>query len=611
MASNLPVALSVPVQFQDPGPLTSQQLNANFLQLVELLEQTNAAVNTLQNSALNVGFATAFSPLIQNYGNYVGAAGGSSATNMAALTAMFAAMPNGGYAWIPQASFPVTSGASPGSITVPCNSIVQALGTGGKAFHSLADFYHFVISEGVANGVFLDLTTQNHSYGGIELRNIAFNWVSPSQYATAVNLNIISGLVYGCTFNNCPTAVAMNGLQNLVERCNVNITNAGQANATWFLLASEQGKIVGPSEFLQSGQSQGGPAGNVAIAVGGGISNAENMVIERLHLANPSIGIGFADTNSAMSNAGFSRSGCTHLIIDKVHCQANATAINLTPSSTSNNAYIINTKISNCTFLKGQGSANASPLVLLDGGTVVGNTVYGVEMVNCDVLGNVTSSGTPEANQYGVQISNLIDGVLIDNCRISQFGTPAGSDGTANIAVLGNPGPGSINISNCDLRPIYNALTVTNAQPFGSSSNGSTASQYAFLIPASATLSNCKIRINNCNMNGFVGSPVHVAGTISGSATLKIYNCSGYNDAATVVTSTQPVIGAAGATSAAAQGYYGPSVFSGVNTGSNTTLTWASKTYTLLANQVFSFTVDPYDSMSLSQSITTFRWIGV
>lgn len=599
--AQLPVALSVPVQFQDPGPLTSQELNENFLALVQLLMQTNTAVNALGTGGLSFAFNTALTPLVYNFGNYIQTPGQPAGANVAALQAMFNAITTGGYVWIPQTNFPVTNSSS--GLTVPDNTIIQGLGTGGKATSGY-DFFHFTITDSVSNGIFLN-PSGPHNYGGIELRNLAFNWVTPTEFDTAINCNTIAGRIIGCTFNNCPTSVNLGGLQCTMDQCQINMQGSALTTATWIIMASQQGRIQGPSEFIGVGTLN-----HTAIAIGGGLSNSEKNVIRDVHLANPQYGIDFSDINGALQNAGITRSGCTHCTIDAVECQASYTAIYLAPSSTSTNANIVDTKILNSSFLKGQQSANNSPLVFFGGGAST-NSVYGIEMSNCDLIGNV-NGGTPEAGQYGLQIDNYVDSVLIDNCRINQFGTPAGSDGTANIAVTGTVGPGVVTISNCDLRAQYEPATVSNGQIYGNATSGSTTTQWAFLIPASATLSKCTIHIDNCNMTGFIGNPVSVAGTLSGSATLLLTDCHGYNDIASVVTATQPVTGGTGATTAAAQGYYGYSIFSGTNTGSNTTFTWGgTKTYTLTANQVFSFRVHPYDSVVLSQSVTSFHWIGV
>jgi hypothetical protein len=562
-------------------------------------------------------FTTDFSAItMYNYGNFVGQTGLSAAANTAALNAMFAAMSvgtgnppamGGGLAWIPQFEFAVNG--TPSGNQVPDQTIMQGLGGGGTS-SSGVPAYHFIIGDtGGAASTFLT-TGGPHSTGGVEFRNLSFQWPGanyPGGGGAAGDqvfyVGVLGTIFKSCTFTNCPTAISFaglsttgNGLTSIAEKCHVDYLN-GPNNATAFILAGEQCQIVGPSELRQTGFSSGGPSGCTCIAIGGGSMGAEHQVVSGCHISDWNIGIDFGDTN----NVGIG-SGCEHTSILANEIQCWAMCINM--KTFSDTGKIFGAKIIGNTMLKSQNSTDGSPLILLDTDTGDVQDISSVDFIGnliaSNVQGNGSTGGTAQNNQYGIQIGTA-DSIRIIGGRISNFGNNAnlGSDGSANICISGSPQ--GVIVEGVDLRPGY-----ANA---GGGSTGAGTSQYALLIKATASLTGAPVQIHNCDMTNFVGNPVSVNGSATINAgCLYITNCPGYNDQQTVVNASAPTSNE----HAAGQGYYGPSIITFTNGGSSNTLTINGQAFTLPANAFGSYYLaSPWDVIAFGSSAgMTFTWIG-
>jgi hypothetical protein len=586
---------------------------------------------------------------IYNSVDYGLTASGGASLNNAALVSLFTGLNNapgltGGFARIPQYNFPVVavvyvSGSSPMGISVPDQVIIQGLGTGGQGLG--ASNYHFTISDpsGATMASALFVAEGNHSIGGTEFRNLAFEWNGSASYAgdTAINVGFAATLVYRCTFTNCPTAVNFAGyssdstpdsLGSVMRECQVKYLN-GPANATCVILAGQQTGIMGPSILLCQGAGDEGPAGCTGVAIGGGLTNNEHNIIDGVHFTNWATCVDYADMNGAIVNG--SHSGCQYTTI--AHCEMDGqgvgstyphagACINLTTYSDTGNIYGQNI-VGNSLSIS-QNSANSNPVILIDTGALgpggVGgpNTnVSSIDLIGNIVFSNITSSsghsGDAKPNTYGIQI-NAGDSIRVIGGKIGNMGAMSmvGNDGSANICISGNPG--SVIIDGVDLRPTY-----VNA---GGGSNGSAASEYALLV--SGALSTGPIQVRNCDMTGFSASPVGVTGSITVGATpgrgpLYITDCPGYNDQNTVI-NTRTNLSTGTAYAAYDQGsnhgtsYYGPSlvVFT-VGTSSTGTFQINNGTaQTLLANQVVSvFLATPYDTIQFNAHLpSAILWTG-
>lgn len=577
-----------------------------------------------------ITFNTNLSPLtIYNYGNAVNATGGSAATNTAALTTMFNNMSaaasgsalGGGWAWIPQYNFPVnasTNGLQVLGTGSPAGIIIQGLGGGGKSGSNTA--YTFSINDIGSTGVFWQVQGP-HSSGGTWIKNIAFLWNGPLFHLdTCININAWNVVLEGCTFTDCPTAVYFNtALAGSMTRCTINYGNGSftpPGNATGIALDGDQCEISGPSEF-NFGNVLGSTTA-VGISIGGGVKNCNHTTLRNIHIYNVNYGVDFSDMNGTGIGGG-----SQNTTIDGCHMECTITCIYMAPASSSGQMF--NQVISKCTLTKGQGSTVAGPIVFIDTATGTATNVGPVFLENNVIYSNVTSasvggSGVAVNNQYGVQIGTC-SYVSIIGGQISQCGNQAnaGSDGSANVCISGNPS--RVTIDNVNLAQTYNGVNSGNST--GTAGAGPT--QYGILV--SGTVGGILVTgcfnvgaisvtgaVSNFNMDSCSGfTAITVTGTVT---TFLITNCLGYNNQNTIVNITANI----GTTAhyAANQGsnsgtnYYGPSIVFYVSNAAGSTLKYnGGPTLALPASSLGSFFLNsPYDTFQFSQAPASLQWIG-
>lgn len=572
---------------------------------------------------------------IYNSVDYGLTAGGSTTGNNAALVSLFTALNTapgltGGFVRIPQYNFPVV-GTTTG-IAVPDQVIIQGLGTGGALLGSgFGPNYHFAINDsagGVASA-FLYINGP-HTTGGVELRNVAFGWLSPVYVAdTAVNLGIYGGLLYRCTFTDCPTAVNISGftgtndaIGSAMVQCNIYYTNGQPNDATAIVLAGQQNQVLGPSVFLQSGLSSGGPSGCTCITIGGGgkagTAGNEHTVVSGIRFTDWTTCIDFADTNGAILQG--SHSGCISPTISTCEMQGYGWGSSkpnigccINVATYDDNGSIYGLKITGNTMSKSQDSQTANPIVYIDTNGGANTNIQSVDLIGNLIFSGVTNAGThsgkAQLNQYGVQI-NAGDSIRVIGGKIGNFGTPEGDDGTANICISGDPG--EVIIDGVDLRPSYE-----NVQ---GGTSGATASEYALLISGALTNASGAVRVSNCDMSGYSGNPVGVTGSV-GSGALFITNCTGYNQSKFTVLiggpSDAPTVGTSASTAGTLTGgrnFYGPStIYFEVGSGGPVTLmiNAALQTFPASSSQAISLS-SPYDVIAFGSTtnLSLFRWIG-
>ena len=546
-------------------------------------------------------------------------AGGSALDNSAALTALFTAMADatgdsglgGGMARIPQYNFPVNAFTSLEGLALPPQSIIQAQGTGG--FNNNIGNYHFSIHDAMEPGAFLG-DTGSHTSGGVVLRNLAFQWVSPSYYQdTCLFFGSTNDTAEGCNFTDCPAAINFSGLAGSAVRCTVNYNVMGSppANVTAFWINGEQNAILGPSELSGGGGSLTGTS--ACVGIGGSPSATEHNTIRGVHIFGWNYGIDYSDINATGIGSGTSND-----VIDGCKIDCSNSCINLFPGS---GGKIFNQTFANNEMTKSQDSNDGSPIVYIEKSAEgAAGDIGPTFLVNNVIYSNVTGGtgqvppdahrGMAQHNQYGVQIGT-VDYVSILGGQISNCGTKGGSDGTANICISGNPN--KVIVSNVDL----------NAQYVGANSGNSTGnagagpSQYALLISGNPEV----VQVSNCSMEGFAGNQISVSGT---PLSLIVTNCPGYNDQNTPVASGHmagdyptSTSGNTAATAGALTGganYYGPSlVIFTVGSGAALSVYVNGVTSSYPANSVGTvFLNSPYDQFYFIGAVAPahFNWIG-
>jgi hypothetical protein len=532
-------------------------------------------------------------------------AGGSASVNTAALTSMFTVMAGaaglgGGVVWIPEYNFPVnasedgvqvlSSSGNPGGI------IVQGLGGGGQSGTNKA--FNFSINDsGDAAGIFFSVSG-SHTAGGQYFENLGFQWISPGYNGdTCLYFNAWNTSAQECTFTDCPTAINFQGLAQTAAHCTINYgaNVTTPTNVTGILLAGIQCEISGPSEMNLGAIT--GATDTTFMTINGGPKNCNHNTIRNVHVYGCNYGIDYSDINGLLSN----HDGTQNTVIEGCHFECWTTAINMVPQNSS--GVIFNQTISNCLIYKGPNSTNGGPIVFIDSAGGAASNVGPVSLVNNVIFSNVTSSGgntgVAQSNQYGVQIGTC-EYVSIIGGQISQVGTQAGSDGTANICISGNPV--SVVIDSVNLLPTYEGANAGG----GTGSSGSAASEWALLISGDPT----RVSVNNCVMGlvSVTGSPEF----------LRITNCPGYNDQNTTINTLANIttgVAYAAATQGANSGtsYYGPSfIMFKANSSGGTVAINGGTAQTLLASQVVCLTLaSPYDTIEFNtHAPAAFTWTG-
>jgi hypothetical protein len=563
-------------------------------------------------------------------------ASGSASDNTLALGSLLSALNapatgnQGGYAWIPQFQFPVN--ASDAGLPVPPGVIMQGLGTGGQ---SGAAYYHFSISDPGESGPYTFFSLDAvHTSGGTYFRNIAFEWNSAA-YAldTVLYLHYFNGGADSCTFSGCATAAYIQGLGIGFRNCTINYSEGNipvPFNFTAILLSGINCEISGPSEF--NGKNLEG-ATTACISIGGkdNPTNCNLNKVRSLHITGWNYGIDYSDINGS----GISSNTADNVIEDCVVDSIN-TCVNLQPASSS--GQIFNQEFSNNTFTKSQDSTTAGPIVFIDSNSGTATNIDQISLIDNTIYSNVTGgsgqggmdehTGSALTNQYGVQIGTCA-AVSIVGGRISQCGTKtgAGTDGTANICISGNPT--SVTVTAVNLSGLY-----PGANSGGSTgSDGSAASEYALLISGDPQL----VEATDCLMSGTIGYSVSITGnpgtvrltnctfgssalSVTGTPTsLIVRNSTGYNDQNTTINTLAHITDGM-AYSAATQGsnsgtsYYGPSLvtFTANSSAGGTFQVNGGTPQGLLANQfVTVFLNSPYDTIQFNvHPPAAFAWTG-
>jgi hypothetical protein len=544
-------------------------------------------------------------------------AGGSASSNTAALSSMFTVMftatapaLGGGTAQIPQYNFPVN--ASVAGLPVPPGPggsgdgvggcIIQGLGTGGQSGTNKA--FHFSINDPAGTGPFIFFDCSGpHTSGGTFFKNLAFRWTNPG-YAgdTCLYLQYWNNGVDSCTFTDCPTAMNIQGLGVSATRCTINyganITTP--TNVTSILLAGIQVEISGPSEFNGGGIT--GATETTFMTIGGGPANSDHNTIRSVHVYGYNYGIDYSDINGLLSNEG----GTQNNVIEGCKIDTSITGVNLVPPNS--NGQIFNQTFSNNLITKGQDSTNGSAIFFIDSKGGASTNVGPVTLIGNLIFSDVTSAGThtgvAQSNQYGVEIGTC-QTVNIIGGQISQVGTAAGSDGTANVCISGVPD--SVIIDGVNLNAIYYGANTGSS----TGSGGSKASQYALLISGDPVYT----QVSNCSMIGFAGTPVSVTGS---PGAVYITNCVGYNDQNTtinVIGNITTGVAYKAATQGANSGtsYWGPSfVMFKANASGGTFQYNGGVAQTLLASQVVCLTLaSPYDTIQFNtHAPAAFAWVG-
>jgi hypothetical protein len=327
-------------------------------------------------------------------------------------------------------------------------------------------------------------------------------------------------------------------------------------------------------------------------SIGGGLAHSNHSTFRNLHIFAWDYGVDYSDINPPSS--GGIGSGTQNTVIDGCHMSINKTCVYMTPQN--DGGQIFNQSIVNCNLQKDQDSADGSPIVWIDSNGGASTNVTGISLVNNLIFSNVTDdskhSGTAQSNQYGVQIGTC-QTVSIIGGQISQVGTLAGHDGTANVCISGVPD--SVIIEGVNLNAIYYGANDGNS----TGSAGSHASQYALLIPGDPVY----VQVNNCSMIGFAGTPVSVTGS---PGNVYITNCVGYNDQNTHLNGGVAPLSALSAATCSTH-YFGPSLFTWSNS-TPVTVHVFGVSYT--ASSGIIYLPSPYDTFSMSSAPLVFSWIG-
>ena len=562
----------------------------------------------------NITFNTNFSPLtIYNYGNSVVTPAAGAAANTSALQTMFNAMQGapgigGGLAWIPQYNFPVNA-SSTGGVQVlgtsgggnPGGIIVQGLGGGGQSGSNKA--FNFSINDTTVAGTFLTVMGA-HTSGGQHFLNLGFQWNAPNSayfMDTCVSVAAWNTTFQECTFTDCPVAVNFTGLAGSMTRCTINYAASsgftGPANTTSIIVAGQQTEISGPSEF--NGNTQG--TTGACILIGGGTANSNHTTLRNLHIYGWNYGLDYQDINGTGTGSGAQNS-----VVDGCHFECFKTCVNVKPLSSS--GQIFNQAFSNNLITKGQNSTNGAAIFLIDSNGGASTNIDHISLVNNLIYSDVTSAGghtgVAQSGQYGLQIGTC-QTVNITGGQISQVGTVAGSDGTANICISG--------VADSVIATGVNLNAYFYGSNGGSStgSSGSNSSQYALLVSGDPVY----VQVDNCSMIGFAGTPVSVTGS---PGAVYVTNCVGYNDQNTVINLIANIttgVAYEAATQGANSGtsYFGPSfVMFTANSSGGTFQVNGGTAQTLLASQVVCLTlVSPYDTIQFNtHAPSAIMWVG-
>jgi hypothetical protein len=211
------------------------------------------------------------------------------------------------------------------------------------------------------------------------------------------------------------------------------------AGATAVVIASSQCAVLGPSEFLQSEISAGGPMACTCISVQDG---ADHTVIADMHIANWTTGVDFSQPGGAAN---------THIRNCEIQCYF--TALNIEVGS---DEPVTGVKVTSTLLTRGNdsgGSGSSSPVVLIDPGGYGNSLLSDITLTGCTAY----NSGDPA-------------GVLVSNCDMTGYGSASPVRVTgfpARLRITGCPGYNnsntSLTASHTQLTTGVNAATSTTA----------------------------------------------------------------------------------------------------------------------------------------------------
>ncbi len=496
-----------------------------------------------------------------------------------ALSQMFLDMrappsPNGvgGAAFIRQQQYSIP--AQSFSVPDQCNIVGTGGGGSWEGPPPNMAFYHFVIDFS-ENPIFLNCTG-DYTTGGKCFRSLAFRGATLGTHSdTCIYAGTANCRAVNCTFTDIPTAFNAQGDGCALEQCTISYLQ-GKNNAKAVIVAGSQCCILGPGEIFQRGQP-GGPGSCTGISIEG---SAQHTVVANLHISDWDLGVDFSYS-----------SGAADTQITNCEMQCYQTALNIqVPTSAAQG--IAGVKVTSCLLAKSNNSTESDPVVFIDlNENTDADLLADITLIDCTVINFAANTSV----QHGLEITGgtnikVIGGTYCNN----------GSGGGAGIAITGNY-CGDIQIIGANLQPNYPWAGATvpasgNNQTYGLLVSGS---------PSSGT-----ILVSDCDLTGY--SPSSNAVSVTGTPyRLLIYDCPGYNDRGTAISTSAPTSSIyaadAGMIGSGSIDYFGPSVFFFSNT---TAVQLHISGQTILLTYGVIFLPSPYDSFYFTPAPSIFSWTG-
>lgn len=522
--------------------------------------------NTVADAnAVNLNFTT-----IANYVNALPIAGlptvittsmatsGSGTFNQTALqndiNALFTA--GGGALFIGAGTYNITGSVSIVGVPPKAGIVIFGASDATQIIQSNANSDTFVIT-GFSGG----------NGAGCQFRDLWFQY--PDQASgTGIAVHISGGSQFvqctGCYFQHCPQSFvtdANDGLFCGLRNCIIAQNNYSNPGVGQIDLGCTQG-FVDSCLLRQNVGSYGsppGPAGNIGIRTNG----ASVARITNCQISTFDYGVSIAG-------------GSTNRIwISNSQIEASVTGLTIQP--TVNTKSIYGVYVSNTDIKMSQTSTNtAATGVYIDTNGQANSQLQNVNFNDCSVYG---WNGSGYTINQGEDI-NIVGGFCSSN-GLNPASTLHGCGVTTGSGVSS---PNEVHLIGVDFNGSYNFVSGT--QP------------YALGFTASPI-----IRATGCIMIGQGTSPVFTTG-LTGTPTVQLFNCAGYNDQGTVVSSAG--ISSASGFTLSSLGYYGPGTvyFSGTNTGLQVQIGSQTLYGTLANNSVGNYRID-----SSAQS-STITWTG-
>jgi hypothetical protein len=538
---------------------------------------SGAAALVARQPLCSIGADTDFSAMtIYNYRQYID----QPRSPEDALAEMFSDMsapplPDGvgGSALFQQQSYTILAQ----SFSVPDQCNLVGTGGGGSWEGSLPNkqFYHFIIDFS-EEAIFLNCVG-TYTSGGKYFRSLAFKGGTlNTQHDTCIFAGTANCRAVNCTFTDIPTAFYAQGDGCALEQCTIHYSQ-GKNNGKAVVVAGSGCSIVGPGEIFQQGQP-GGPGGCTGISIEGA---AQHTVVANLHLSDWNVGIDFSFSSGAAD---------TQITNCEMQCHQSALNIALPASP---DAGIAGVKVTSCLLAKSNNSTATDPVASIDlNGNTDPSLLADITLLDCTVINFAANSSA----QHGLQITGgsnikIIGGTYCNN----------GSGGGAGIAITGNY-CGDLQIIGANLQPSYPWASATDP----ASGNNQT---YGLLVSGSPTTGT--ILVADCDLTGY--SPAGNAVSVTGNPNrLLVYNCPGYNDQGTTISTVAPTSDTYAAKASLLGGasidYFGPSVFFFFSNATAVQLHISGQTIQLTYGLIF--LPSPYDGFHFTGSPSVFSWFG-